>query len=44
LCNCHGGTKYLFIENEGQEGKTGPVWAWVPVEEDKEGVKEKEYG
>jgi hypothetical protein len=23
--------KYLFIQNGGQEGKTGPIWGLVPV-------------
>jgi hypothetical protein len=24
-------TKMSFLKNEGQEGKTGPVWGWGPV-------------
>jgi hypothetical protein len=24
-------TKCLFFKNGGQEGKTGPVWGFVPV-------------
>jgi hypothetical protein len=36
----------ISIINEGQEGKTNPVWRWVPVGwgGHKERVKDSEYG
>jgi hypothetical protein len=42
LYNYHKPTKKIFL-NEGQEGKTGPVWKWVPVGGHKERVKEGKY-
>jgi hypothetical protein len=26
------GYQYTLLKNEGQEGKIGPFWGWVPVE------------